>query len=80
MRVQVIMQATALTKKYQATIPEEIRKHLQLKAGDKIAFEIVGKEVKVRKATPMDLLFCKALEPTLSEWMTKEDDEAYGDL
>lgn len=44
-----------LTKKYQATIPEPVRRKLQLQAGDVIAFVIEGDGVMVRKARPVDL-------------------------
>ena len=46
-----------LTKKYQATVPEAIRKKLHLNAGDVIAFDIDGDEIKIRKAKPMDIEF-----------------------
>ena len=69
-----------LTKKYQATVPEPIRKKLKLKAGDVIAFEIDGDVIKLRKARPIDIEFSKALIPTLSEWESQHDEEAYSDL
>lgn len=69
-----------LTKKYQATVPEPIRKVLRLKAGDIIAFDVEGSEVKLRKARRVDLEFAAALNPTLNEWMSQNDEEAYGDL
>ena len=42
-----------LTKKYQATVPEVVRKKLKLKAGDVIAFEIDDETIKLRKAKPI---------------------------
>jgi antitoxin PrlF len=69
-----------LTKKYQATVPEAVRKKLNLNAGDTIAFEIDNNEIKVRKAKPIDLEFANALVPTLSEWESQNDEEAYNDL
>jgi AbrB family looped-hinge helix DNA binding protein len=69
-----------LTTKYQATVPEVVRKKLNLKAGDVIAFEIEAETVKLRKATPLDLEFSSALVPTLSEWESEHDEEAYRDL
>ena len=76
------MQTTTskLTKKYQATIPAPVRKVLQLKAGDTVSFDIKGRNIILRKSTPVDYLFTHTLEDTLTEWATKEDDEAYGDL
>ncbi len=69
-----------LTKKYQATVPEVVRKKLKLNAGDVIAFEIEDEIIKLRKARPIDIEFSSALVPTLSEWESENDEEAYGDL
>ena len=44
-----------LTSKYQATIPEPVRKVLHLKAGDAIAFDIEGCQILLRKARPLDI-------------------------
>jgi len=69
-----------LTKKYQATVPEVVRKKLQLNAGDVIAFEIDKDIIKLRKARPIDIEFSSALVPILSEWESQNDEEAYNDL
>ena len=69
-----------LTKKYQATVPEVVRKKLKLNAGDVIAFEIENDTVKLRKARPVDIEFSSALVSTLSEWESQNDEEAYNDL
>jgi len=69
-----------LTKKYQATVPKAVRKKLDLNAGDIIAFEIDKDIIKLRKASPVDIDFLNALAPTLSEWNSQNDEEAYNDL
>ena len=69
-----------LTKKYQATVPKPVRKKLELKAGDVIAFDIENDFIKLRKARPFDIEFSSALVPTLSEWESQNDEEAYNDL
>ena len=70
-----------LTTKSQATIPKKIRNFLNLKPGDSIAFEMnESNKVAIRKATPIDFDFAHALEGTLSEWTSKNDEEAYCDL
>ncbi len=69
-----------LTKKYQATVPEVVRKKLKLNAGDVVAFEIENDTIKLRKARPVDIEFSSALVPTLSEWESENDEEAYNDL
>lgn len=73
-------QFSKVTSKYQATIPLEIRKKLGLKPGDAVVFEIENDVVTVRRATAFDVEYAKALEGTLSEWLTREDEEAYRDL
>lgn len=70
-----------LTSKCQATIPEKIRTILGIHAGDSVAFEITpNKQVVLRKVNAMDLEFVKALEGTMSEWLSEHDEEAYRDL
>lgn len=75
------MSNSKLTTKFQATIPQDIRTLLKLKAGDQIIFEVTqDKQVIIKKATPRDVAYLKALESTLSEWNSKYDDEDYYDL
>mgnify|MGYP000150255183 CR=1 FL=1 len=62
------------------TLVNEIRKKLNLHAGDVIAFEIEHDEIRLRKARPFDIEFSSALSPTLSEWESPNDEEAYNDL
>jgi len=69
-----------LTKEYQATIPEPVRRLLHLEAGDAIAFHIENKNVHLRKARHVDLAFARGLEGTLNEWVSETDEEAYRDL
>jgi antitoxin PrlF len=69
-----------ITSKYQATIPEPVRRVLHLGAGDAIAFDIEDDQIRLRKARPVDLAFSRALEGTLNEWQSEADDEAYRDL
>jgi antitoxin PrlF len=69
-----------LTEKYQATIPKEIRKFLQLKKGDSILFEQKADHVVLKKATAMDREWLTGLDVLLSEWNSSNDDNAYKDL
>jgi len=69
-----------LTRKYQATIPEPVRKLLHLESGDEIAFDIEDNDVYLRKARPVDLAFAQSIEGTLTEWATEADEDAYRDL
>ncbi len=69
-----------LTSKYQATIPEPVRKRLLLEAGDSISFDIEDERICVRKTQPVDMAFTHSLEGILTEWSSPFDEEAYRDL
>lgn len=72
---------TKITSKGQATIPVEVRRLLDVSAGDHIAFHVEGNHVELARARPMDIEFANALESTLtSEWLAEEDEANYGDL
>ena len=75
-----MLAASRITQKFQTTIPAKVRKLLGLKSGDLLGFEARDGEVIVKKASPLDVAYTKALEGTLSEWASKEDENAYGDL
>ncbi len=72
--------AAKLTRKHQATIPKRVREVLGLRKGDLVLFEIEDGVVSLRRGTPLDAEFLRALEGTLSEWLSDNDEEAYGDL
>lgn len=75
------MRPSTLTSKNQATIPKEVRKKLGLKAGDGVVFQICKDgSIRLEKAKPFDTAYLEALEHTLSEWNSKEDDDAFEDL
>jgi AbrB family looped-hinge helix DNA binding protein len=70
-----------LTSKYQATIPKEIREHLHLESGDEILYELLpDNTVLVRKTSPLDLDYLQALNSTMNEWESDEDEQAYKNL
>ena len=76
--MELTINTSKLTTKSQTTIPGKIRELLGLHPGDSVAFEVdENKKVMIRKATAIDLEFAKALESTLSEWSSKNDEEAY---
>ena len=55
-----------------------IRKHLHLK---EIVYELLSDgTVVVRKTTPLDLEYLKAIESTLTEWNSEDDERAYRNL
>jgi AbrB family looped-hinge helix DNA binding protein len=70
-----------LTGKGQATVPLPVRQKLHLEPGDTVIFEESKTgTVNIRKAEPLDLEFLSALEKTLSEWNSENDEKAYADL
>jgi antitoxin PrlF len=73
--------SSRLTTKGQATVPLRVRRRLHLEPGDTVIFEEwKAGTVSIRKAEPLDLEFLSALEKTLSEWNSENDDRAYCDL
>jgi antitoxin PrlF len=70
-----------ITAKGQTTVPQEIRVALDSKPGDLIAWEVEADgRVAVRRIQPVDLEYLQAVQETLSEWRTAEDERAYGRL
>ncbi len=70
-----------VTTKGQATIPADIRKALGIRPGDRILWEIdENGSARVKRISPLDEEYLKAIEGTLSEWETAADEEAYRDL
>ncbi|MEK7794747.1 MAG: AbrB/MazE/SpoVT family DNA-binding domain-containing protein [Candidatus Hydrogenedentota bacterium] len=70
-----------ITAKGQTTIPREIRAALHVKPGDLVSWEITGEgTVRVQRVLPMDFGYLQAIQGTLSEWESAEDEEAYRDL
>lgn len=76
-----MLATSRLTRKYQATIPREVRRALDIRRGDAVLFDVRDDgTVLLRRAEPLDLAFAKALTHTLSEWDSVRDDEDFRDL
>ncbi len=69
-----------LTAKSRTTVPRVVRERLGLKPGDRLPYEIEHGTVPIRKAPAVDLAYPRALQTTLSQWDSPEDDAAYGEL
>lgn len=74
------LSVSKLTKKYQATVPLEVRNALGIQAGDSIVYEIEAGKVELKKASHVDWEYLQSVSITLSEWESAEDEEAYCDL
>ncbi len=69
-----------LTSKAQTTIPRAIRDRLDLRPGDRLIYDVEGEVVRLRKLPATDIGYLRAIQTTLSEWDSEEDDTAYADL
>lgn len=70
-----------ITTKGQTTVPANIREALQVTPGDSLVWEMQPDgTARVRRLHPLDVEYLKAVEGTLTEWGTREDEEAYGEL
>lgn len=74
------LEISSVTSKYQATIPESVRKLLGIKKGDKVAFELKGNLVIIRRITIQDIEYLRSLDESLSEWNSESDEKAYANL
>lgn len=73
--------SSTVTSKFQVTIPQRICEKLGLVAGDSLIFDINEQgEVKIRKFTSADSAYLRAVQSTLDEWNSPEDDNAYAHL
>jgi AbrB family looped-hinge helix DNA binding protein len=74
------MLTSKISQKGQVTIPKEIRKTIGANAGDLIEYEIQDNLVVIRRVEPFDRSYHAALQSTLSEWTSEEDEKAFRDL
>lgn len=75
------MPASKISRKGQVTVPVVVRKAIGVKPGDSIAYVIEKSgAVRIRKADVFDAAYHAALSKTLTEWTSREDDEAFRHL
>ena len=68
---------TKLTAKNQTTIPREVRRRLQIGAGDKVAFVVAGDQVVLRALSPTDAAFLKLAGDSFADWSDPEAERAF---
>lgn len=77
------MKAGKLTVKHQVTIPRDVRRALNLKAGDQVIFEIENGRAVVTKVDfgdPSDDDLYRFAMAQMTEWNTAEEDSYWADL
>jgi AbrB family looped-hinge helix DNA binding protein len=74
------MITSKISLKGQVTIPKQVREALGAAYGDFISYDIRDDRVVISRAEPFDAAYHAALADTLSEWVSPEDEEAFGDL
>ena len=62
------------------TLPKKVRQAIEVGPGAAVAYDVAQWVVTLRRLERIDLAFHAAVESTLAEWGSKEDEEAYGDL
>jgi len=75
-----VVHISRVSSKGQVTLPKKVREAIGVGPGDAVVYDVSEGVVTLRRVEPIDLAFHAAVESTLTEWTSKEDDEAYGDL
>ena len=79
--MEKIMELARVTAKGQATIPKRIREAAHIREGDMLSFDLdSNNRIIIRRIEPTIDSELLALQETLSEWNSPEDDEAWRDL
>ena len=53
---------------------------MNVDTGDVIVYRVEGDSVALKDATPLDVSYLAAVEATLDEWASSDDDRAFHDL
>lgn len=77
---KVVVHVSRVSSKGQVTLPKKVREAIGVRPGDAVAYDVSKGSVTLRRAAPLDVAFHTALEQTLEEWASSEDEEAFGDL
>ena len=75
------MELARVTAKGQATIPKRIRDAAHIREGDMLSFDLdSNNRIIIKRIDTGESVELLALQETLSEWSSPEDDEAWRDL
>ncbi|TBR10447.1 MAG: AbrB/MazE/SpoVT family DNA-binding domain-containing protein [Rugosibacter sp.] len=76
-----MMELARVTAKGQATIPKRIRDAAHIREGDMLAFDMdSNNRIIVKRIDPAIDVELSALQETLSEWNSPQDEAAWRDL
>jgi AbrB family looped-hinge helix DNA binding protein len=73
------MELARITAKGQMTIPKKVREAAHLNSGDVVALDVEGDRIFMRKIVGDDE-YLAAVQGTLDEWSSPEDEDAWRDL
>lgn len=74
------MPTSRLSPKGELTIPKEVRDKIGLQPGGLVYYDVENGHLTVCRADTLDKEFHDAISPTLTEWDSPEDHEAFDDL
>ena len=74
------MELARIGARGQTTIPKRVTVAAGLRAGDTLAFEVKADHLIVRKMPVAQHAYLCALEHTLDEWNSPQDENAWRDL
>ena len=75
------MELARVTAKGQVTIPKRIREVAHIREGDMLAFDLdSNNRITIKRIEPAVDVELAALQNTLSEWNSPQDEEAWRDL
>lgn len=75
------MELARVTAKGQATIPKRIREAAHIREGDMLAFDLdSNNRITIKRIDSTVDVELSALQETLTEWNSPQDEEAWRDL
>ena len=71
-----------VSSKAQTVLPKEVRRKLGIRPGDTVRFRETDHGIVIEKVDKLDLGDRDPIDPfaAFTEWMTREEDEAWKDL
>jgi AbrB family looped-hinge helix DNA binding protein len=74
------MQTAKVSSKGQVVLPKEVRKQMNLRPGDTVAFLPNKDGTVLRKVDPLDAAFLRLASESFADWNHPEAERAFRDL